>query len=179
MPSNIGKNFELDFKRSTPPYALIHRLSDSAQAFGGNNNLRFSIKNPFDYLMWDSKRRILYALELKTVAGKSISFERSKDEKGEIHFHQIKGLNKWNKFNATICGFIIEFRKIEKTFFLSIDDFNKLINLISKKSFSNDDLICHDIKHTVITQRKKITRYTYDVDSFLENMSTNGDLQLN
>ena len=72
--SNIGKVFEEQIKKSVPDYALLYRLPDAAQSFGGSNTLRFSRKNPFDFLLWDSKRHILYALEMKTVSGKSISF---------------------------------------------------------------------------------------------------------
>lgn len=168
MP-NIGKIFETQWKVSTPSYALLYRLPDSAQAFGGNNNLRFSSKPPFDYLMWDSKKHILYALELKTVAGKAISFERSKEENREIHWHQIEGLNKWNKYDGIICGFVIEFRMIEKTVFIDIGDFNKLINVIIKKSFNFDDLDKYNIRYVTIGQTKARTRYTYDIDSFLKN----------
>ena len=170
MSSNIGKNFEADFKKSVPSYSLLYRLPDSAQAFGGTNKLRFSSKNPFDYLMWDSKNRVLYALELKTVAGKAISFERSKEEKGEIHFHQIEGLNRWNEYDGTVCGFVVAFRGIEKTVFIDISEFNKLINCISKKSFNFDDLDNYKIKYTIIGQQKARTRYTYDVDGFLETI---------
>lgn len=167
MANNTGKRFEADFKKSVPSYTLLYRLPDSAQAFGGSSNLRFSSKNPFDYLMWDSKKHILYALELKTVAGKSISFERNKGEHGEIHYHQIDGLKKWNKYDGIICGFIIEFRKIEKTVFIEISDFDKLINTITKKSFNFDDLDNHKIKYVTIGQNKIRTHYRYNVCDFL------------
>lgn len=167
MAISTGKRFEADFKKSVPSYALLYRLPDSAQAFGGSSNLRFSSKNPFDYLMWDSKKHILYALELKTVAGKAISFERSKDESREIHWHQIEGLNKWNEYDGIVCGFIIEFRKIEKTVFIDISDFNELMNTITKKSFNFDDLDNHKINYVVIGQEKVRTRYKYKVDEFL------------
>lgn len=167
MANNTGKRFEADFKKSVPSYALLYRISDSAQAFGGSSNLRFSSKNPFDYLIWNSKRYILYALELKTVAGKAISFERSKEESGEIHWHQVEGLNKWNRYDGIICGFIIEFRKIEKTVFIDISDFNKLINTITKKSFNFDDLDNHKINYVIIGQEKVRTHYKYKVDEFL------------
>lgn len=172
MSSNTGKRFEADFKKSIPSYALLYRLPDSAQAFGGGGNLRFSSKNPFDFLLWDSRRHILYALELKTVEGGSISFERSKEEKGVIHYHQIMGLSEWNKYDGVKCGFIIEFRKIEKTVFIDIDEFNKLINLVNKKSFNYKDLENYKICYTTIGQVKARTRYTYKVDEFLTSMKS-------
>lgn len=167
MANNIGKRFEADFKKSVPPYALLYRLPDSAQAFGGSGNLRFSRKNPFDFLLWDSNSHILFALEMKTVGSKFISFEREKNEKGIIHYHQIKGLNEWNKYDGIICGFIIEFRKLEKTIFLEIQQFNKLVNSIEKKSFTLNDLENNQINYYTITQKKLRTRYTYDLNSFL------------
>lgn len=169
---NVGKIFESSLLKSAPDYALMYRLKDPASSFGSNNSLRFSPKNPFDYIIWDSKRRILYAIEAKTVAGNSISFEREKEDKGTIHFHQIEGLNYWSKYDGTVCGFVIEFREHEKTIFLRIEDFLKLTESISKKSFSILDLEKNDIKYTIIPQQKKRTRYTYDIDSFLSMQPT-------
>lgn len=164
---NTGKVFEESLRKSVPDYALLYRLPDAAQSFGGSNTLRFSRKNPFDFLLWDSKRRTLYALEMKTVSGNSISFERSKEENKEIHYHQICGLNEWNKFDGIICGFVIEFRKYEKTIFIDIDTFNKLVEITTKKSFNIKDLDTLDLPYYIIPQEKKRTRYAYDIDAFL------------
>ena len=164
---NPGKIFETQWNKSIPDYALLYRLPDSAQSFGRSDKLRFSSKNPFDFLLWDSKKHILYALELKTVSGKSISFERIKEDSGDIHYHQIVGLNNWNKYDGIVCGFIIEFREIEKTMFINIVDFNKLIDIIPKKSFNFNDLDKYEIQYTIIKQKKARTKYTYDVNGFL------------
>lgn len=167
MAQNVGKVFEAQWKASTPDYALLYRLPDSAQSFGGSNKLRFSAKPPFDFLMWDSNKHRLYALEMKSVGGKSISFERNKEDKGEIHYHQIKGLNRWNQYDGITCGLIIEFRKIEKTVFIDIEQMNEIIKVIPKKSFNFDDLDEYNIRYTIIGQTKARTRYTYDIDGFL------------
>ena len=167
MAQNVGKIFEHQWKLSVPNYALCLRLKDSTGAFG-NGNLRFSSKNPFDYMMWNPDRRLLFALELKSVSGRSISFERTKDEKnGEIHFHQIQGLKEWDAFAGTICGFVIEFREIETTIFLPIYEFQILTEVIDKKSFTIEDLDEHDIRYMVIPQQKLIQNYKYDVDYFI------------
>lgn len=165
---NIGKIFEDNFKECVPHYAKPHRLPDDAQSFGGGKKSRFSKKNPFDFFVWNFRDRLLYCLELKSVAGKSISFERTKDEKPkkEIHYHQIVGLNEWDECDYTICGFVIEFRGIEKTVFIDIKEFNKIIDNIPKKSFNYDDLSIYDIKYTIIEQEKKRKYYRYDVDGF-------------
>lgn len=145
-------------------------MPDSAQSFGRSQNLRFSSKNPFDYILWDSQRKILYALELKTVKGKSITFERTEDDHGEIHFHQIKGLSQWAEYDGTVCGFIIEFRELEKTVFIEISEFKKMLERIPKKSFNFNDLEKYAVPYVVIPQTKARTRYTYDVDGFLSSI---------
>ena len=164
---NIGKKFEQAIKESVPDYALLYRLPDPAQSFGGGSATRFSRHNPFDFILWDSKRHVLYALEAKTVSGKSISFERNKGDSGVIHHFQSAGLNNWNEFDGTVCGFIIEFRALEKTIFLDIESYNWLIGQIDKKSFNIGDLDENGLSYFVIPQTKKRTRYVYDIDSFL------------
>jgi len=167
MAKNVGKMFEQDFSKSAPIYVGILRIPDAAQSFGHSTYLRFSKKNPFDYLMWNPKSYTLYALELKTVKGKSISFERSKEDNGEIHLHQIDGLDNFNKVGQCICGFIIEFRELETTIFLQIDEFIKLRDTITKKSFTLADLDTNGINYIVIPQTLIKTHYRYDVESFL------------
>lgn len=163
---NIGKRFEEDIKKCIPDYVMTLRLKDSAQSYNHGTVSSFTTKNPYDFLMWDSKKRILYTLELKTVKGKSISFERIKEDHGEIHYHQIKGLEYASKFDGIIAGFIIQFREIESTLFINIDDFLLLMDSIEKKSFNINDLGKYNIKYTKIEQHIKRTRYSYDMDTF-------------
>lgn len=169
---NIGKIFEQSIQQCIPEYAFLYRLPDAVQSFGQNTKLRFSIKNPFDFLLWDSRYHRLFALELKTIKTKSISFERNSGETGIIHFHQIVGLNKWNKYDGIICGLVIEFRELETTIFLDIDSFNKLIRIIDKKSFTLNDLQENEIAYFTIPQKKKRTRNTYDIDYFLNDIES-------
>lgn len=168
MAKNIGKIFEHDFSRCIPDYVAVLRIPDSAQSFN-RTALRFSIRNPFDYLMWNSKTSTLYALELKTVKGKSISFERSKEDNGEIHLHQIQGLEKLDKFSGIVAGFIIEFREVPLTIFLPISEFIRLQNETSKKSFNIKDLSDNHIDYSTIPQTLIKTHYRYDVETFLKN----------
>lgn len=170
---NIGKRFEHDFKQSVPDEHLIYRLPDAAQSFSGSKTLRFSNKNPFDFLLFDTKHRLLYALELKTVSKKSISFEKENDDKGDIHLHQIDGLKEWKQFAYVICGFIIEFRSIETCIFIDIDSFSHLISLIDKKSFNLGDLEANKIPYFIIPQHKKRTRYSYSITDLLDHVFDN------
>lgn len=131
--------------------------------------MRFSRKNPFDFILFDTEHGKLYALELKTVNKKSISFERTGGESGEIHRHQIEGLRKWSQYKGTVCGFVIEFRPIATTLFIDIDAFCKLMELCPKKSFTVEDLKTYGIPHFIIPQARKKTHCSYDIDSLLKN----------
>lgn len=168
---NSGKTFENDFKKSAPDWLLVYRLPDAAQSFGRSNNLRFSRKSPFDFLLFNSIEGILFAVELKSVGGKSISFERTKEEHGEIHYHQIKGLAECQKYKRTVCGFVINFRALEKTIFLKITDFEKLIDIISKKSFNIKDLEENNIPYFTIPQKVLRTHYKYDLEKLVTTIS--------
>lgn len=169
---NLGKRFEEDVVKSIPDYVLVHRLPDPPQSFdnpGKNKSkLRFSKSNPFDFILWDSNELKLYALEMKTVQSKSISFERTKDDNGNIHKHQIDGLNKWNEYRGVIAGFVIEFRLLETTIFIHIDTFNKLSEIVTKKSFNIKDLDDNNLPYFVIPQHKKRTRFSYDMAKFFQ-----------
>lgn len=168
---NPGKIFEQSFARSVPDYALLYRLPDPAQSFGSNSYLRFSKRNPFDFLLWDSGTHILYALEMKTVKGNSISFERTKEESKEIHYYQIQGLDAWSKYDGIVSGFVIEFRNQETTVFIDIENFHKLIDSIAKKSFTLSDIENSGLPYIVIPQKKARTLYRYDIDYFLKKIS--------
>jgi len=173
MKKNSGKIFEDQLKASIPDYALLYKIPDVSRKYGessekiARNNLK-ACKNPFDFILWNSKTRVLFALECKTVKGKSIAFEREGDKECKgIHWHQIKGLTKWSEYDGICAGFIIEFREIETTIFLNIKEFNKLIDLNDKKSFNIKDLESAGIKYIIIPQKLKRIRYTYDIEELL------------
>lgn len=168
---NNGKVFEAALKKSVPDYALMYRLPDPAQSFGQSNKTRFSRHNPFDFILFSPPTRTMYAIEAKTVKGKSISFERCKDDHGEIHHYQINGLEEWGKYEGVIAGFIIEFRELEKTVFINIKDFDILIESINKKSFNYGDLCDSGLPYFIIPQVKKRTQYAYDLDKFLQTIN--------
>lgn len=111
-----------------------------------------------------------FCLELKTVAGKSISFERTnaKEDKGEIHYHQIEYLKSCLNFQNIIPGLIIDFRGTNNTWFLHIKEWDSLINSIAKKSFNESDLLSYS--HPLLISKKKLkVNYRYDVAKFLQD----------
>lgn len=163
---NIGKRFENNFRDSVPDGVLYYRLKDSAQSFGGTSNLRFSLKNPCDCFLFKSPT--LLALEMKSVATSSISFERNKDDKGVIHYHQIEGLRKFARYEDVVTGFLLNFRhknETEACYFLHIKDFDRMVHDICKKSFNESDL--QQYNPIIIESEKKKVNYKYNVSKFI------------
>lgn len=117
-------------------------------------------------MMFDGSH--FFCLELKTVAGKSISFERTKKDKGEIHFHQIEYLKSCLNYKNIISGLIIDFRGTDNTWFLPVNQWDTLINSITKKSFNEFDLLSYS--HSLLISKKKLqVNYRYDVDKFIQD----------
>lgn len=149
---------------------LIYRPPDSAGSFGGGSEaLRFSRRSPCDYMMFYADYNTFWTLELKSFQG-SCSFERSKEEKGIIHYHQIKSLKQFAEYKNVCSGFILDFRSSDHTYFLNINEWDQLIDSISKKSFNENDLL----KYTnplLINKKKLKVNYKYDVAQFLKDTS--------
>lgn len=166
---NIGKKFENNFRNSIPNDVLYYRLKDSAQSFGKTCNLRFSLKNPCDCFIYSFP--IFMALELKSVGTTSISFERKKDDKGVIHYHQIQDLQKFAKYKNVVAGFLFNFRhknNTETCYFQHINDFSTMIDNISKKSFNEKDLSCYN--PLIIENKKQKVNYKYSVNKFISDI---------
>lgn len=110
-----------------------------------------------------------YTLELKSVGTTSISFERSKEDKGIIHKHQIDRLLEFSKYKNIISGFLFDFRLSGKTYFCAIERFVEMINHLEKKSFNEKDLFewCNPIE---IEKKKLKINYRYSVDNFLQEI---------
>ena len=117
-----------------------------------------------------------FCLELKSVAGKSISFERTKKDKGDIHYHQIEYLKSCLDFQNIIPGLIIDFRGTDNTWFLHIDQWDSLINSINKKSFNEDNLMTYS-QPILIEKKIMKVNYRYDINKFLVDVRGN-ELQL-
>lgn len=164
MNRNTGKILEQNWKKSVPSNVFYYRPPDSAQSFGTNRNLRFSAKSPCDCFMFNGV--FLYALELKSVGTKSMSFERENSDKGVIHKHQIDNLYKFSQYENVISGFIFDFRLSDSTYFCHINDFIEMINNIEKKSFNEKDLYEWG-KPLKIEKKKLKINYRYDIGDFI------------
>ena len=111
---------------------------------------------------------VLYTLELKSVGTSSISFERTKDDKGVIHKHQIDNLLNFSTYENIISGLVLDFRLSDKTYFCMIEEFVNMANNLDKKSFNEKDLYewCNPIE---IEKKKLKVNYRYNVGKFLED----------
>ena len=165
---SVGKVFEDNWKKSVPGNIWIYRPPDAAQSFNQFSNLRFSQKSPCDYMMFDGNH--FFCLELKSVAGKSISFERTKNDKGIIHYHQIKYLKSCLSYQNVIPGLLIAFRSTDNTWFLHINQWDALINSITKKSFNESDLLSYS--HPILISKKKLkVNYRYNIQRFIDDVT--------
>lgn len=118
-------------------------------------------------MLFNGNNGKFYTLELKTFEG-SCSFERTKEDKGIIHFHQIESLKCFTTYPNVISGFILDFRKSDMTYFLSITDFCKMIDNIPKKSFNEKDMF-QWCKPIILHKEKLRVNYRYDIVKFLED----------
>lgn len=112
--------------------------------------------------------KVLYTLELKSVGTTSISFERTKEDKGVIHKHQIDNLLNFSTYENIISGFVLDFRLSDKIYFCMIEEFVNMINHLDKKSFNEKDLFdwCNPIE---IEKKKMKVNYRYNVQKFLDD----------
>lgn len=176
MAKNVGKVFEDAVKQSIPEHILLIRLNDSPQAFKKSNLTRFTPKNPFDYICFNTKSRILFCLELKTTSNKYMTFEDihiGEEQNAMIHKHQTEGLLKCSAYPNVIAGFLLNFRldDNELTYFIEINKFQKMCDSINKKSFNLMDLVLHGA--VKINGFKKRTRWYWILDDFFESNTNN------
>lgn len=171
MSRSIGKQFEDNVKKSCPDWLWDYRPPDAAQSFNTdevqNNKLRFSNHSPADFFWYDGN--CLFIVECKTFQG-SCSFECSKEEKGKIiHWYQIEKLLEYSKYKNVISGFLLDFRKSDHTYFLSIQDFLILKDLIEKKSFNEEDMLQH-CSPIPVEKKKLRVNYQYDIEKLLQDL---------
>lgn len=171
MARSVGKQFEDNFKKSVPNYALSYRPPDSAQGFdvGASNKLRFSRHSSCDLMVFDGTRNLFLTLELKTFQG-SCSFERDKNEKGIVHYYQIEKLKEFANYKRVISGFVLDFRSADHTYFLNINDWDDFISHIEKKSFNEKDLL--EYASPILIEKEKLkVNYRYDVELLLSKLN--------
>lgn len=151
MPSNAGKRFEEDFKKSVPEKYFIYRLRDSAGTWQGGDNTRFTPSNICDFIVMGIDK--MYLLELKSHNGMSLPINC-------IRKNQIEEMSKIEQQNVK-AYFLINFRDIERTYAIEAKKIMNFILSTDKKSIPIKWCIENGIE---IPSDKKRTRFSYKLD---------------
>lgn len=162
--ANPGKQFETDLKASVPKDVYFLRLTDSAIGFDVTaSTQRFAPKSPYDCILY--KEPIMYALELKSTIGTSLSF---KGKSPMIKEHQLKKLRE-AAAKGVRAGFVINFRKNNNTYYLPIQAFDEITQygMIGKSSINELD-IAKSSKTVKLMQRLKKVNYSYNLSPLFE-----------
>ncbi len=146
----IGKIFEDEIKKSFPQDFYIERYKDDTAGFYG-------VSNPADYRLY--KYPYTFLLELKTHKGKSLPIDK-------IRPNQIQGMARAVLHKGIYGGFIINFRDLEETYYITVQDMIRYINSTERKSIPVE--WCRETG-VRIEQEKKRVRYSYNLRSWLES----------
>lgn len=144
----IGKIFEEEIKASFPPEFYVERYKDDTAGFYG-------VSNPADYRLY--KFPFTFLLELKTHKGKSIPIDK-------IRPNQIHGMVKAAMHKGIYAGFLINFRDLEETYYITMQDMIVYINSTDRKSIPVEWCRENGIR---IGQDKKRVRYSYNLREWL------------
>lgn len=179
---NPGKVFEDDFRKSIPEGMYCFRVEDKAQSW--EKAAKFTRKNPYDFILFDSAHGKLICAELKSTKAKSMTFDRcaedAKDRSSLIHWHQIDGLSKAAEKDGVLALFVLNFRPNEnvmkdaelpqRTYVMRIQDFMRMVDSFegNKHSFNESDIVSFGA--VGVDGMKKRTRYTWDFVSGIDKL---------
>lgn len=176
MSKSPGKIFEDDFRSSIDKdRCLLLRLNDQPQSYA--KTAKFSLKPPCDFILYDSITKLFVPIELKTTKYRSMSYEdinKDNPNNAMIHKHQLEKLLEFSNYNGVKSGLLLNFRtdetKIQRTYYISIQNFLDMCKKINKKSVNEIDLISvgNAIK---INGVKKRSRYIWDVNELLDKLN--------
>ena len=69
-----------------------------------------------------------------------------------------------------LSGFLLDFRKSDCTYFLSVKDLITLIESIDKKSFNEQDML--KLCSPILVEKKKLrTNYRYNIEKLLDDIN--------
>lgn len=155
MPSNAGKRFEEDIKKSVPSWCWIYRLRDSAGTWQGGENTRFTPSNICDFMVMGTEN--LYLLELKSHTGMSLPISC-------IRKNQIEEMSKIEQHNVK-AYFLLNFRDIERTYAVEAKKLKTFILSTDRKSIPIKWCIDNGLE---IPSDKKRTRFSYSLEKLFK-----------
>ena len=174
--SNSGKVFEEDFRSSIDKdRCLLLRLNDQPQSYA--KTARFSLKPPCDFILYDSQTKLFVPVELKTTKYRSISYEDINEESPNnamVHKHQLEKLLEFSKYDGVKAGLLLNFRteeeNMQRTYYISIQNFLDICQKIDKKSVNEIDLLTVG-KAIKVNGAKKRSRYTWNINELLDSLN--------
>ena len=146
---DIGKIFEAEVKDSIPPDVFVERYKDDTAGFKG-------VCNPADFRLY--KFPLTFLIECKSHKGKSLPFDK-------IRKGQIEKLLEDVRYNGVVGGFLINFRELEETYYVPVDNVYQYMQTAHRKSIPVEWCRISGVR---IEQRKKRVRYSYDIGKWLE-----------
>lgn len=159
MPTPVGKKFEQDFQKSVPTGFYYYRLRDAAGWRVGTDT-RFTVSNDYDMFMF--ALGYLFAIELKTVKGRSIPFSA-------LNSNQEMGLMKAAAHEGVQSGVLVFLRASDEIFWVPIWEWVSAKARLERKSLGLTEL--RDIGIAVSFRRPrtriKVDVYTFVVDTIL------------
>lgn len=169
---NEGKLFEEDFKNScTKEDIFFHRIRDVYIPYDLRKRVRVQ-ENPYDSFVYYNG--YLFPMEAKSIKQKSFPLSESM-----IKQHQIDNLTKALDYKGLIPGFLFNFRIVEETYFLHINDFNNYVEVAkgnkkpdfeSKVNQASVPLSYCREKGYLFNWDKPRTRYKYHVKDTLNEI---------
>lgn len=165
---NLGKIFEENWKKSVPNNVFFYRFRDSGSSYyGGNENLRFSISNIADCLLYDFPTG-LRLIELKNHKGKSIPIScilGQKKANGKYSKEkQIKDLYEANNYTGVYSHIIVFFSDVERCFDLPID---KFVSFLHNKERESIPISYFQENGTEIETFKLRSNYRFNIEKWL------------
>nr|DAN63669.1 MAG TPA: penicillin-binding protein-related factor A [Herelleviridae sp.] len=160
MKVNKGYVLQDNIKKSCEKQdILFYRFKDSPFSFANSDKTKFTINNICDCMMFLANK--LLFVELKSTKGKSFSFtERSLRQLNDINkiIHNKQGLKRFGVYGC----FIIEFRELEETYFIQVQDILNYLNENNTKTINIQKYIKNN-KFVKVEQKLLRKNYTFDI----------------
>ena len=164
-----GKNFEQEFKDSIPDDIQCYRHKDGTSSWDAGlcpvcktpikKDTRFQAKNISDFHVYFDGW-LLY-IELKSTKSKSLPFSMLRETQKE------EMLNAAKKYKGVKAGLLVNFRSVNETYWISIEQFDRFEKSLDSKSIPLKQFQLIGIK---VAQRLKKVHYTYDVVPLFESI---------
>lgn len=148
MADNEGKRFEEDFKLSINENVLPIRVKDDTSGYA-------QVYNICDYILYSYPN--MFMLELKSCKTPSLPL-------ANISIEQLEGLYGAGLHDGVAGGFLLNYRKYERTFYVSAKDVYEFVEADTRKSIPVS--FCEEKGIEVVATKRRV-RFRYDVWSLL------------